>query len=99
MNHYHYLNFNLFITFNFNFFWKYCKPKIIKFVNYNEHKNIENWSSEKLLLYSPFKILKNSQLGTNVTWHDAYCQHQNESFQIFFFFQLQNVIFKYKGNR
>jgi hypothetical protein len=25
---------------------KHCKPKIIKFVNFNEYKNIENWSKE-----------------------------------------------------
>ncbi len=33
---------------------KHCKPKIIRFVNYNKYKNIENWSRESFLLYSPF---------------------------------------------
>jgi hypothetical protein len=30
------------------------------------------------LLYSPFQKLKNLQFGTNVAWHDAYCQQPNE---------------------
>ncbi len=25
---------------------KHCKPKIIRFVNYNKYKDIENWSRE-----------------------------------------------------
>jgi hypothetical protein len=33
---------------------KHCKPKIIRFVNYNKYKDIKNWSREQLLLYSPF---------------------------------------------
>jgi len=37
------------------------KQKIIRFVNYNKHKDIENWSRE-LLLYSPFKNSENSLL-------------------------------------
>jgi hypothetical protein len=53
---------------------KCCKQKIIKFVNYNKHKDIENWSREQLLLYSPLKNSENSLLGTHVTWHDAYCE-------------------------
>jgi hypothetical protein len=65
---------------------KYCKPKIIRFVNYNKHTNIENWSSEQLLPYSPFKNSKNSQLGINVTWHNVYCQLQSENFQTKFVF-------------
>ncbi len=50
------------------------KQKIIRFVNYNKHKDIENWSREQLLLYSLFKKSESSLLGTHVTWHDAYCQ-------------------------
>jgi hypothetical protein len=46
----------------FNFFFnikkkkisKHRKPKIVRFVNYNKYKDIENWSSKQLLLYSPF---------------------------------------------
>jgi CTP synthase (UTP-ammonia lyase) len=53
---------------------KFCKQKIIRFVNYNKRKDIENWSREQVLLYSPFKKFDSSLLGTNVTWHDAYCQ-------------------------
>jgi len=33
---------------------KHHKPKIIRFVDYNKYKNIENWSRESFLLYSPF---------------------------------------------
>jgi len=30
------------------------KPKIIRFVNHNKNKHIENWLKKQLLLYSPF---------------------------------------------
>jgi hypothetical protein len=30
------------------------KPKIIRFVNHNKYKHIENWLKKQLLLYSPF---------------------------------------------
>jgi hypothetical protein len=51
-------------------------------VNYNKHKDIENWSREQLLLYSPFKISENSLLGTHFTSHDAYCEVKENIFQI-----------------
>ncbi len=35
---------------------------------------------EQVLLYSPFQDSKNLQLGSNVTWHDAYCQQHDEIF-------------------
>jgi hypothetical protein len=57
---------------------KHHKPKFIRFVNYNKHKDIENWSKEQVLLYSPFRNSKNLQFGTNVTWHDAYCQQHDD---------------------
>jgi len=44
------------------------------FVNYNKYKDIKNWSKEQFKKYSPFKNLKDSQLSTNITWNDAYCQ-------------------------
>jgi len=50
------------------------KLNVIKYVNYNKYKNIENWWREQLLLYSSFKFFEDSWLNTNVTWHDAYCQ-------------------------
>jgi hypothetical protein len=37
------------------------------FVNYNKHKDIENWSREQLFLYSPFKFFESWLLGTHVT--------------------------------
>jgi hypothetical protein len=46
---------------------KHCKPKIIRIINYNKYKDIENWFREQLLLYSLFQNLENFQLGTNVT--------------------------------
>jgi hypothetical protein len=62
------------------------KHKIIKFVSYNKHTYIENWFNEQLLLYSPiFGNSKKSQFGTNVTWHDTYCQLQVEVFQTIIF--------------
>jgi translation initiation factor IF-3 len=73
---------------NFTFFnikkkvSKHCKPKIIRFVNYNKYKYIENWYKEQVLLYSSFQNLKNSQLGPNVTRHDGYCQQHDEFFLI-----------------
>jgi hypothetical protein len=33
---------------------------------------------EQVLLYSPFRNSEDLQLGTNVTWHDAYCQQHDE---------------------
>ncbi len=51
---------------------KMLQTKIIRFVNYNKHKDIENWSRKQLLLYSPFKSFEHSLVGTHVSWHDAY---------------------------
>jgi hypothetical protein len=42
-----------------------------------------------ILLYSPFQTSKSSQLETNVTWHDAYCQQQHEISQMNFTFNYQ----------
>jgi hypothetical protein len=50
------------------------KQTIIRFVNYNKHKDIKNWSRKQLFLYSPFNCFESWLLGTHVTWHDAYCQ-------------------------
>jgi hypothetical protein len=36
------------------------------FVNYNTYKYMKNWLGEKLLLYSPIKNSKHSQLGISV---------------------------------
>ncbi len=44
---------------------------------------------KQVLLYSPFRNSKNLQLGTNVTWHDAYCQQHDEIFKIKFIFNYQ----------
>jgi hypothetical protein len=60
---------------------KCCKQKIIRFVNYNKHKDIKNWL-RKFLLYSPFKNSKSSLLGTHVMWHDAYCQVKEKNPQL-----------------
>ncbi len=51
---------------------KHHTPKIIKFVNYNRYEGIENWLREQILLCTPFRNSKNSQLGISVTWHDAF---------------------------
>jgi len=40
-------------------------------------------------LYSPFQNSKNSQLGTNVTWHDAYCQQGDDISKIKYIFNYQ----------
>jgi len=42
-----------------------------------------------LILYSPFRISKNLQLGTNVTWHDAYYQQHDEFLKIESIFNYQ----------
>jgi hypothetical protein len=31
---------------------KHCKPKIIRFVNYNKYKNIKNWLKRKTFIVS-----------------------------------------------
>ncbi len=51
-------------------------------MNYNEYKDIENWSKELLISYSLSKIFEDSQLGTNVTWNDAYCQIEKKILKI-----------------
>jgi hypothetical protein len=69
-NQYEYLSlakFSSFYDIKKNNISKHRKPKIIRFVNYNKYKDIENWSREQFLLYSPFRTLDNSSLGTNVT--------------------------------
>ncbi len=40
-------------------------------------------------MHSSFQNLKNSQLGINVTWHDAYCQQQDDFFLIESIFNYQ----------
>ncbi len=42
-----------------------------------------------ILLYSQFETSKSSQFGTNVTWHDAYCQQHDEISKIKFIFNYQ----------
>ncbi len=68
---------------------KHCKPKIIRFVNYNKYKDLVNWLREQILLYSPFQNSENSQLGINVIWHDAYCQQLDEISKIKSIFNYQ----------
>ncbi len=40
-------------------------------------------------MYSPFRNSKNSQLGPNVTWHDAYCQQHDDILKIKSIFNCQ----------
>ncbi len=65
------------------------QTQIIRFVNYNKYINIGNWSRGQLLLYSLFQNAENSQLGTNVTWHDTYCQQHDHIYNIKFIFNYQ----------
>jgi hypothetical protein len=44
---------------------------------------------EQFLLYSPFWTWENLQLGTNVTWHDAYYQQHDEILKIKSIFNYQ----------
>jgi hypothetical protein len=48
------------------------KPKIIRFVHYNQFKDLENWAREQLLLYIPFIGLEESQKCNHDTWKAAY---------------------------
>ncbi len=68
---------------------KHRKPKIIRFINYNKYKNIENWLRVQLLSYSSFQNSENSQFGINVTWHDAYCQQHDDISKIKYIFNYQ----------
>jgi len=38
--------------------FKHCKPKIIKFVNYNKYKNIENLSKKSFIIFTILKFRK-----------------------------------------
>ncbi len=63
LNQYEYLSpvkFSYFHNIKKNNISKHRKPKIIRFVNYNKYKNIDNLSRKKFLIYSPFQTLKNS---------------------------------------
>ena len=48
------------------------KSKIIRFVHYNQFKDLENWSREQLLLYVPFIDVEDSQKINKDTWKAAY---------------------------
>jgi hypothetical protein len=51
----------------FNNISQHGKSKIIRFVNYDKYKDIENWLKKQFVLYSPFRTSKYLQLGINVT--------------------------------
>jgi hypothetical protein len=48
------------------------KQKIIRFVHYNQFKDLENWTQEQLLLYISFIGLEESQKCNHDTWKIAY---------------------------
>ena len=48
------------------------KPKIIRFVHYNQFKDLENWSREQLLLYVPFIDVEEFQKINKDTWKATY---------------------------
>jgi len=50
---------------------------IIRYVNYNKHRDLENNYREQLLLFHPFTTSKESQLGKHKSWHDAYLACEN----------------------
>ncbi len=67
---------------------KHRKPKIIRFVIKINRKILRiGWIFK--ILYSSFRISKNLQLGTNVTWHDAYYQQHDEFLKIESIFNYQ----------
>ena len=41
---------------------KRLQPQIIPYVDFNKHKDPENWAREQLLLFSPFRHSESSQL-------------------------------------
>jgi hypothetical protein len=53
-------------------FFKNLKFKIIHWVGFNKHKDLENHYRKLLLLFSPFITNEISQNQTYSTWHDAY---------------------------
>ena len=57
---------------------KRLKPQTIQYINFNKHKDPENWAREQLLLFSPFRHSKSSQLGSFCTWQDAYLEKIDE---------------------
>jgi hypothetical protein len=68
---------------------KCIKPQIICYVNYNKYKDPQNWSRKQLLLFSPFRNLEASQLGTNITWQDALNEKSHEISQVQSSFQFK----------
>ncbi len=50
---------------------------IIRYVNYNKHRDLENYYQEQLLLFHPFITLEESQFGNHESWHDAYNTYES----------------------
>lgn len=48
------------------------KQKIIRWINFNQHKDPEKYYREQLLLLSPFLVSEMLQKGQHKMWHDAY---------------------------
>jgi hypothetical protein len=57
------------------------KPKITRFVYYNQFEDLENWLQQQLLLCGPFIGIEESQKSNKNTWKEAY-DEQIEKFYI-----------------
>ena len=67
------------------------KPKIIRFVHYNQFKDLENWSREQLLLYVPFIDVEESQNANRDTWKATYDEQVGNVLE-----KKESLIFKFK---
>jgi hypothetical protein len=56
---------------------KCTKSKIISWVSFNQHKNLENHYRKLLLLYKPFQILEFNLRRTHDSWENAYIEQNN----------------------
>ena len=52
------------------------KPKVICFINFNKHLDIENHCREQLLLYMPFIVSEETLKQKFLTWQDAYAYNE-----------------------
>jgi hypothetical protein len=63
-------------NYNINNFKKLGVPKIIRWVNFNLHRDPENHYREQLLLFCPFRGLEESLKSGHASWHTAFDQQQ-----------------------
>jgi len=58
---------------------KCTKSKIIHWVSFNQHKDLENHYKKLLLLYKPFRILEFNLQRNHDSWENVYIEQKNNT--------------------